>query len=186
MPTLPCVKHGKAALASSFHYFSFLYNFPSCGSQLPGHLKAQFICNSVIVSCSFCLMNGNLCTWKHQIIHPIRATSINASFAFKFPFRRRRRRFVVVAMEREEKFLSVSRFWWQQEICDDVHLIKQLNKAERFNIREDVSWDDLPIKLLATAELRRLAAQITCCCTQCRFINCPQIKPAIDNMHRFS
>lgn len=163
----------------------FLYNFPSCGSQLPGHLKAQFICNSVIVSCSFCLMNGNLCTWKHQIIHPIRATSINASFAFKFLLRRRRRRFVVVAVKREEKFLSVSRFWWQQEICDDVHLIKQLNKAERFNVREDVSWDDLPIKPLSqTAELRWLAAQITCCRTQCKLIT--PIKPAIGNMHRLS
>lgn len=134
---------------------------------------------------------------KHQIIHPIRATSINASFAFKFLLRRRRRRFVVVAVKREEKFLSVSRFWWQQEICDDVHLIKQLNKAERFNEREDVSWDDLPIKPLAkcgittTRSTNHLLLH-RCTRTQCKLIT--PIKPAIciaspnlsDCLHRWT
>lgn len=52
------------------HFSHCFCNFPSFSLQDGKQRK----------KCS--LMNGNLCTWKHQIIHPIRATSINVSLAF--------------------------------------------------------------------------------------------------------
>jgi hypothetical protein len=67
-------------------------------------------------------MNGNLCTWKHQIIHPIRAVSINVYF-FLLP----RRRSELCLYESFGEWLLMA-----DEICDDIHLNKQLNEAERF------------------------------------------------------
>lgn len=47
-------------------------------------------------------------------------------------------RFFLVTSSPTEKRIrerrSVSGFWWLKEICDDIHLSKQLNEAERFKI----------------------------------------------------
>lgn len=129
------------------HFSHCFCNFPSFSLQDGKQRK----------KCS--LMNGNLCTWKHQIIHPIRATSINVSLAFLLLCR-----FLPVLAslsfvcattsgEEREKYLSVSGFWWQKEICDDVHLNKQLNEAELFASRVFFSFDFLAVS--AVDEIKR-------------------------------
>lgn len=126
-------KNFNCACNSDLHHTRKKYEFEcTCWHPLfrwlflPGLLKAQFICNSVIVSAIFLqrerwkaecnLMNGNLCTWRHQIIHPIRANSTNA-------FSRRKKK----------KIFRWTSFDGSEEICDDERLSKQLNWGGAFH-----------------------------------------------------
>lgn len=137
------------------YYFEWIQFFSPFRLTIAGAVKGKFICISVIVSAiflhlvrrwrkKFSLMNGNLCTWEHQIIHPIRATSINAFLVTSPVFAS-----LTFVRTRREKNLSVNGFWWQQEICDDVHLNKQLNEAGLFMmflLQTFLSLMSLPVK----------------------------------------
>lgn len=76
----------------------------------------------------FSLMNGNLCTWEHQIIHPIRAVGKNVYFLL----------FLItssslwVLFVQEKKISFGEWLLMADEICDDVCINKQSNEAEHF------------------------------------------------------
>jgi hypothetical protein len=71
--------------------FSALFFLAIAAKAVKGR---QFICGSVIVSAAEMqakgefpgLMNGNLCTRKHQIIHPIRANAFFSTTTSRFFF----------------------------------------------------------------------------------------------------
>lgn len=74
-------------------------------------------------------MNGNLCTWKHQIIHPIRATSINVFPLITLPSFSGPHHWALFAHERRSIFRWEA-FDGRNKNCDEVRLSKELNEAE--------------------------------------------------------
>lgn len=134
--------HTRKNALASLHPLLFRIN--SVSFVLPRYLKAQFICISVIVSAVFLHLLRKMeerkeiqfNEWKFMHMKTSNNSSNQSDFNKRFSFVYFVSAFCVAehCLKREEKNRSVSGFWWQKEICDDIHLNKQLNEAERFMI----------------------------------------------------
>lgn len=125
MQFLQCINTRKKLLHLLFASI-ISYNFPLCGSQLLGHLKHNLYAFQSLFPCNF-----QFNEWKFMHMKTSNNSSNQSDFNKRFFAFLLLRRFLCASFflqQRRKK--SFGGFWWQKEICDDVHLIKQLSKAE--------------------------------------------------------